>query len=50
MDFDEENSNKRLNTQPEREMMIHDEQSADDEKKGLILQQQHLQIEEYYFH
>ena len=49
MDFDEENSNKILKTQPEREMTMQDEQSVDDEKKGLILQQ-HVQIREYYLH
>ena len=31
MDVDEENSNKRLKTQLEREMMMQDEQSAHDE-------------------
>ena len=29
---------------------MQDKQSADDEKKGLILQQQHVQIREYSFH
>ena len=33
MDVDEENSNKRQNTQPEREMTMQDEQSVDDQKK-----------------
>ena len=50
MDADEEYSNKRLKTQLEREMTMQDEQSADDEKKGLILRQHHVQIIEYYFH
>ena len=50
MDVDDENSNKRLKTQPEREMTMQDEQSVDDEKKGLLLQQHRVQIREYYFH
>ena len=36
MDVCEENSNKRLNTQPKREMTMHDEKSVDDEKKVLF--------------
>ena len=44
MDVDDENSNKRIKTHPEREMTMQDEQSADDEKKGLILHQKDVQI------
>ena len=36
MDFNDENSNIRLKTQPEREIAMQDEQSADDEKKVLF--------------
>ena len=49
MDFNDENSNKRIKTQSEREITMQNEQGVDGAKKGLLLQQEHVQIKEYSF-
>ena len=49
MDVDDENSTKRMKTQYKGEIIRQDEQNLDDSWKIFILQQHHVQMEQYSF-